>query len=94
MIVASMVERVERLSAEADPWDLDVEVLGIPPAYFEKHDALIGGVTRAEANEATRARISPRDLTIVAVATADDVAPAFEALPGVRSLRIVPFDEA
>lgn len=73
---------------------LDVEVLGIPPAYFEKHDALIGGVTRAEANEATRARISARDLTIIAVATADDVAPAFEALPGVSSLQIVPFDEA
>ncbi|MGI9644864.1 MAG: hypothetical protein ACR2O6_06085, partial [Ilumatobacteraceae bacterium] len=26
-IVASMVERVERQSAESDPWDLDVEVL-------------------------------------------------------------------
>jgi len=73
---------------------LDVELLGIPRRYVEEHDALIGAVTRTEANEATRARISPSDLTIVAVATADDVAGAFEALPGVESLQIVPFDAA
>ena len=71
---------------------LDIELLGIPRRYVDRHDALIAGVTRDEANEATRARISPRDLTIVVVATADDVASSFEALPGVKSLEIVPFD--
>ena len=71
---------------------LDVEVLGIPRGYVERHDELIGEVTRDAANEATRARIAPNDLTIVAVATAADVAPAFEALPGVSSLEVVPFD--
>ncbi|UCH30630.1 MAG: insulinase family protein [Myxococcales bacterium] len=71
---------------------LDIELLGIPRRYLDRHDALIAGVTRDEASEATRSRISPRDLTIVVVATADDVASSFEALPGVKSLEIVPFD--
>jgi zinc protease len=71
---------------------LDVELLGIPRSYVAQHDRLIGAVTRARANEATRARISPRDLTIVVVATASDVAASFEALPGVASVETVPFD--
>ena len=71
---------------------LDVELLGIPHRYVAEHDRLIGGVTLDRAKEATRARISPTDLTIVVVATAADVAPSFEALPGVTSMEIVPFD--
>ena len=71
---------------------LDVKLLGIPRRYVDDHDLLIGGVTHAEANEATQARISPSDLTIVVVATAAEVAPSFEALPGVSSVEIVPFD--
>lgn len=73
---------------------LDVELLGIPRRYIDDHDLLIGGVTRTEANEATRARISPNDLTITVVATASEVASSFEALPGVSSVEIVPFDGA
>lgn len=71
---------------------IDVELLGIPRRYIDEHDRLIGAVTRAEASEATRARISPDDLTVVVVATAAEVASSFEALPGVRSVEIVPFD--
>lgn len=71
---------------------LDVELLGIPPSYVEKYDQLVARVTRKQANEATRARISHRDLTIVAVATASDVASSFERLPRVKSLEVVPFD--
>jgi zinc protease len=73
---------------------VDVELLGIPRAYFEKHDELVGRVTWQEATEATRSRISTRDLTIVVVASAADVADSFERLPGVRSLEIVPFDRS
>ena len=72
---------------------LDVELLGIPKHYVDDHDRLVAGVTLSRANEATKARISSRDVTIVVVATADDVAPAFEALPGVQSVEIVPFDD-
>jgi len=71
---------------------LDVELLGIPKSYVDKFDDLVGRVTKQQADDATRARISTRDLTIVVVATASDVASAFERLPGVRSLEIVPFD--
>jgi len=71
---------------------LDVELLDIPRSYVDKYDQLVARVTRQEANDATRARISPRDLIIVVVATASEVASSFEQLPGVRSLEIVPFD--
>jgi zinc protease len=71
---------------------LDVELLDIPRSYVDKYDQLVARVTRQEANDATRARISPRDLIIVVVATASEVASSLEQLPGVASLEIVPFD--
>ena len=71
---------------------LDVELLDIPRSYVDKYDQLVGRVTRQEANNATRARISDKDLTIVVVATASEVATSFERLPGVKSVEIVPFD--
>jgi zinc protease len=70
---------------------LDIELLGVPRRYVERHDELVAGVTRKQANEATRARISTNNLAIVVVATADQVASRFEALPGVQSLEIVPY---
>ena len=73
---------------------LDVELLGIPRSYVVKHDQLVARVTRQQANDATRARISTRDLSIVVVATASEVASSFERLPGVKSLEIVPFDRS
>ena len=71
---------------------LDVELLGIPRSYVEKYDELVARVSLQEANESTRTRISTRDLSIVVVATANEVAGAFERLPGVKSLEVVPFD--
>ncbi len=71
---------------------LDAELLGIPRTYFEKHDELVERVTWEQATEATRSRISTRDLTIVVVASAADVAGSFERLPAVKSLEVVPFD--
>lgn len=71
---------------------LDVEVLDIPRKYVEKHDALVAAVTKQQADDAVRTRISPQDLCIVVLATASDVAASFERLPDVKSLEIVPFD--
>lgn len=71
---------------------LDVELLGIPRSYVEKYDELVGRVRLRDANDATRTRISTQDLSIVVVATASEVASAFERLPGVKSLEVVPFD--
>jgi len=73
---------------------LDVELLDIPRSYVDKYDELVGKVTKAQADDATRARISPRDLTIVVVATASEVERSFEQLPGVRSVEVVPFDRS
>ncbi len=70
---------------------LDIELLGVPRRYVERHDELIAQVTRKQANDATRARISARDLTVVVVATAKEVANAFEKLPGVKSVEVVPY---
>lgn len=72
---------------------LDVELLGIPRKFVDKHDELIASVDRDAANDATRARISTRDLSIVVVASAAQVSSAFRELPGIESLEIVPFDE-
>ncbi|MDH3726109.1 MAG: insulinase family protein [Myxococcales bacterium] len=70
---------------------LDIELLGVPRRYVERHDELVAQVTRKQANDATRARISPRDLVMVVVATAKDVENAFEKLPGVKSVEVVPY---
>lgn len=70
---------------------LDIELLGVPRRYVERHDELVAQVTRKQANDATRARISPRDLVMVVVATAKDVKNAFEKLPGVSSVEVVPY---
>lgn len=70
---------------------LDVDLLGVPRRYVDRYDELVSGVTRKQANATTRARISSRDLIIVVVATAKNVAPAFEQLPGVASIDVVPF---
>jgi zinc protease len=72
---------------------IDIELLGIPRSYVDDYDELVARVTPKQANEATRARISSRDLTIVAVATAREMANGFETLQGVTSLEIVPFDQ-
>lgn len=71
---------------------LDVELLGVPKRYVDRYDAMVERVTLTEAHEATRRRISPRDLTIVVVATASEVEAAFSALPGVSSVEVVAFD--
>ncbi len=73
---------------------LDIELLDIPRSYVDKYDDLVARVTREQADDATRARISPRDLIIVVVATASEVATSFERLPGVKTLEVVPFDRA
>jgi len=71
---------------------LDIELLGIPRSYVDKHDELVAGVDRDRANRATRTRISTRDVIIVVVASAKDVVGAFEGLAGIESVEVLPFD--
>ena len=70
---------------------LDIELLGVPRRYVEQYDKLVAQVTGKQASDATRARICPRDLVMVVVATAKDVESAFEKLPGVKSVEVVPY---
>ncbi|MFW6085806.1 MAG: M16 family metallopeptidase [Myxococcota bacterium] len=71
---------------------MDCEVYGLPPDHWRQFTKRVRQVKRAEANEALKKRLSARDLAIVVVATAKDVRKDFEALPGVTSVEVVPYD--
>ena len=71
---------------------VDEELFGLPRGYHDRYLERIRAVTRAEVNDALARRLTPADLAIVLVATAKDVVPKLRALPGVASVRTVPFD--
>ena len=72
---------------------LDVELLDIPRSYVDKYDQLVVRVTRQEADDATRARISSSGPYHRRSGHRERRwrAPS-SGFPGVRSLEIVPFD--
>ncbi|MFW6050953.1 MAG: M16 family metallopeptidase [Myxococcota bacterium] len=72
---------------------IDCEVYGLPPDHWRRFTKLVRGVKRADANAALKKRLSARDLAIAVVATADDVRADFEALPGVSSIEVLPYDK-
>jgi len=71
---------------------IDVEVLGLPSDYYERHLERIRGVTLEQANEALRRRLSTDNVVIVLVATASTVRDGLQALPGVSTVDVVAFD--
>lgn len=71
---------------------LDEELYELPPGYYRDYPRSVRAVTRAQSIAALRARLSPTDLVIALVATARELAPRLEALPGVRSLTVIPHD--
>lgn len=71
---------------------LDVELFGLPVDYWDRYEARIRGVKLAEAKTALREVLSPDDLVISLTATAADVVPRLEGLPGVRSVTVIPYD--
>lgn len=75
-----------------DP-QLETAFYGLPPDWHADYVRHVRGVTRARAQAAVRAHLSPDDLAIAMVATADDALLAGLAdLPGVRSVATIPFD--
>jgi zinc protease len=70
---------------------LDCAVYGLPADHWQRFTQRVRAVKRADANAAVKRRLRPRDLAIVVVATAKDVQPAFEALPGVTSVDVVSY---
>jgi zinc protease len=71
---------------------LDVLLHDVPPAHVEKFTELVESVDADEANRAVKRRIDPRDLVIVVVATAKQLASELEKLPGVSAFDVVPYD--
>ncbi len=77
---------VKRLEAR-----MEIDLLGVPASHVYDYVNRVKAVTTQQANRAVASRLSATDLTIVAVASAADVADSFERLPGLDSLQIVPF---
>jgi zinc protease len=71
---------------------VESELFALPADYHSGFVEHVRKVTRAAANQALARRLSRRDQSIVVVATAKDVRADLAALPGVRELRVVPFD--
>jgi len=71
---------------------IDVELFGLPRDYHGGFAERVRAVTRSDANAAVARRMSQRDLSIVLVATASEVRPKLEQLPGIASVEVVPFD--
>lgn len=73
---------------------LDVILLSLPLDYQTRYLPSVRAVTAESASRATRARIEPRELAIVVVGAAKDLAPALErAIPDLRAVTIVPYGE-
>ncbi len=70
---------------------LDVELLGVPPALVEGLGPLLRAVRAPAVRAAIRARLSPRDLSLVTVGDPKTLAPALGRLPGVSEVAVAPF---
>jgi zinc protease len=64
---------------------------GLDPEAFVGYPERMRAVTLKQANDAVRARLDPNALTVVVVAEAEKVRAGLEALPGVRSVEVLPF---
>ncbi len=80
---------VDTASKRLEP-RIDEDLFDLPIGYYEQYEDRVRAVTRQQSNDAIRARLSSRDLCIVLTATASEVVPALEQLPGVRSVDILP----
>lgn len=72
---------------------LEVELLELPADYHEKHVDHVKEVTVDAANAAVRERLSPKDLVVVVVGTADEILDKVKgAIPELARHEVVPFD--
>lgn len=70
---------------------IDEDIFGLPAGFHHQYEKRVRAVTRTQANEALRRRLSSRDVGIVLTATAKDLVPELEKLPGVRSVETIPY---
>lgn len=71
---------------------LDVGLYELPADYFSHYTRRIEATRREQVNAALKRRLSANDLLITVLATESAVGPALRALPGLSSVRVVPFD--
>jgi zinc protease len=92
-LVKSHAFDLETASKRLDP-QLETAVYGLSLDWFPSYPERVRAVSSEEASAAVRARISPRDLSISLVATASpELERGLAALPGVRSVERIRFDE-
>lgn len=70
---------------------LEAELHRLPRSFWADWVPRVRAVTLDDANRAIRARLSPDDLSIVALATAADVRDGLRKLPRVERLEVVPW---
>jgi zinc protease len=71
---------------------LDVWLYDLPADYFSAYTTRIEQVSIEQVNAAVRRRLSTKDLVITVLATEAEIGDALRALPGLDSVRVVPFD--
>jgi zinc protease len=72
---------------------LDAAVFELPDGYHEGYVDRVRAVTKAQADEAVRSRLTPPDLVIAVVGTHAEIGAAIEgAIPGLTETTVVPFD--
>jgi zinc protease len=72
---------------------LDVELYGLRPDFYSGFVDRIREVTRDQVNASLRARLSKRDLAVVLVATAAELRDQLASLPGIVSVKTIPYDQ-
>lgn len=71
---------------------VQTELLERPHDFIDTYTARVAAVTREDVNRAVRAHLRPDDLSLTMVCTAEQVQEGVAALPGVREVRVVPYD--
>ncbi|MDH5674107.1 MAG: insulinase family protein [Myxococcales bacterium] len=71
---------------------LDIELFNWPADHHTGMVEAVGAVGCPDIARALSRRLSARDLMITVVATASELQPQLESLPGIESVQVVPFD--
>ncbi|HJL16824.1 MAG TPA: pitrilysin family protein [Sandaracinaceae bacterium LLY-WYZ-13_1] len=92
-LIKSHAFDLETAAKRLDP-QLETAFYGLPSDWHGGFVRHVRGVSRADAHAAVKRHLSPDDLTIAMVATVDDrLLGSLSALPGVRSVSTVRYDE-
>ena len=83
------IDTPAKLATEA----VRAELEGRPADYLSTYVARINAVTTAQVNKAVQAHLDPRNFLLVMLCTAAGFEGAMKALPGVTTVKVVPYDQ-